>query len=229
MVTATKVKTPKIIKVSKPKATKPTPEALEVISMERADKELKRIVDFHAPDFKLKGKVVITCQSRGQKLCVGWYKPDAWNVYNGTEVADEINISAETLDRPQLDIHATIRHELVHKYNHDKGLKDCSKEAHNGIFKASAEDVGQLQCNDKRDKKVGYGITTLSPMLEARILTEFTADPDAFTMARKFNEAEKARKKAPTKMLKWSCGCTNIRAVDVDTTCNRCKSVFIKA
>lgn len=71
---------------------------------------------------------------------------------------NEINISAEHLDRPIENILATLCHEMVHYYCQIKGIQDVSQGGryHNKLFKQEAEKRGLLISNAKY---IGYSVT----------------------------------------------------------------------
>lgn len=60
------------------------------------------------------------------------------------EQRHELNLGAETLERPIEEIIATIMHEMVHLYNLAHGVQDCSRgnTYHNKKFKEEAERRG---------------------------------------------------------------------------------------
>lgn len=71
---------------------------------------------------------------------------------------NEINISAEHLDRPIENILATLTHEMVHFYCQIQGIQDVSQGGryHNKLFKQEAEKRGLLiSCA----KYIGYSVT----------------------------------------------------------------------
>ena len=72
----------------------------------------------------------------------------------------EINIGAGTLARPIEDVAATLLHEMVHYYNYENGVKDCSRgnTYHNKRFKESAESHGLIV-----DYSQKYGWAHTSP------------------------------------------------------------------
>ncbi len=72
----------------------------------------------------------------------------------------ELNIGAETLERPIENVAATMLHEMVHLYNLAHGVQDCSRGGvyHNKKFKAEAERRGLVIEHDER-----YGWTKTSP------------------------------------------------------------------
>lgn len=71
----------------------------------------------------------------------------------------ELNIGAGTLDRPIENICATMLHEMVHLYNLEHGVKDCSRGGtyHNKKFKEEAERRGLII---EHDSRIGWSITT---------------------------------------------------------------------
>lgn len=78
----------------------------------------------------------------------------------GEDLRHELNIAADWLDRPIEDVVATMIHEMVHLYNIQMGIQDCSRGGsyHNKKFKAEAE-----KHMLKIDKSEKYGWTITSP------------------------------------------------------------------
>ena len=86
-------------------------------------------------------------------------------VWNGNGTTQyELNISAETLNRPIENVVATMIHECCHLYALMNDIKDTSNNGvyHNKRFKDIAEGIGHLQI-DRHDK---YGWTITSPTEE---------------------------------------------------------------
>ena len=85
-------------------------------------------------------------------------REDTWvSTLGGTH---EINIGAGTLARPIEEVAATLLHEMVHYFNHENGVQDCSRgnTYHNRRFKEAAEAHGlTVQHSDK------YGWSRTSP------------------------------------------------------------------
>ena len=79
-----------------------------------------------------------------------------WRV--AEERFNEINISAEHLDRPIENIMATLCHEMVHYFCQLNGINDVSQNGryHNGKFKAEAEKRGLLI---SQGKYIGWSVT----------------------------------------------------------------------
>ena len=80
----------------------------------------------------------------------------AWR--KGQEQRRELNIGAGTLDRPIENVVATLIHEMVHLWNLQNGIQDCSRGGayHNKRFKAAAEARG---LSISYDPRIGWSIT----------------------------------------------------------------------
>ena len=84
---------------------------------------------------------------------------DAWSV-DGDKGMREINIGAGTLSRPIENVVATLLHEMVHYWNDQHGIKDCSRGGtyHNKRFKKLAE-----ACDLHIDHHPTYGWSITTP------------------------------------------------------------------
>lgn len=84
-----------------------------------------------------------------------WKRKDDWR--------HELNMGAETIDRPIEEVVATMLHEMVHLYNIAHGVQDCSGGGvyHNKKFRDEAERRGLvIQHHEK------YGWTITEPSIE---------------------------------------------------------------
>ena len=84
----------------------------------------------------------ITIQSTPRAYGHFSLREDTWvSKLGGTH---EINIGAGTLARPIENVVATLLHEMVHYFNYENGVQDCSRgnTYHNKRFKAAAEAHG---------------------------------------------------------------------------------------
>jgi hypothetical protein len=191
-------------------------------SIEPAVRELERAFWALAPLFPEVEfpQPVIVIQTRGRRRMLGWFCRDKWGNESDQGIS-EITITAEHLRGPAEEIAGTLVHEMTHYGNHILGVKDCSSnQYHNKHFKTLAESVGLVVTRGPR----GWAYTTNGPELLGQIQA-LRLDPDAFTLFRKDRE----KQKAPTKMKKWSCGCTNVRAaVDVEARCKKCGRDFLQ-
>ena len=110
--------------------------------------------------------VIITIQSSPRAY--GHYTTwDAW--HEGEEGYREINIGAETLDRPLPEVLGTLSHEMVHHYCAVNNIKDTSRGGtyHNKTFKEVAEGTGAILVD--YDPRIGYSPTRPTEALIAFI------------------------------------------------------------
>lgn len=111
---------------------------------------------------------IITIQSTPRAyghvtVAKAWKRKDDWR--------HELNIGAETLDRPIENVTATMLHEMVHLYNLAHGVQDCSRGGtyHNKRFKEEAERRGlHIEHHDR----YGWTITTPSDQLLEYIIEQ---------------------------------------------------------
>ena len=87
----------------------------------------------------------------------------------------EINIGAGTLSRPIEEVAATLLHEMVHYFNYENGIQDCSRgnTYHNKKFKAAAESRGLIV---EHHDKYGWTITKPSDELLEFVLRNELSD-----------------------------------------------------
>lgn len=107
-------------------------------------------------------KVVITIQADEKNKAYGWFSlKKVWKENENDLGAHELNISAQFLNRPMLDICETMLHEMCHLYASQNALKDCSRSGtyHNKLFKQIAEKHG-LNCECV--KTIGWSATSLT-------------------------------------------------------------------
>ena len=112
----------------------------------------------------------ITIQSTPKAYGHFSLREDTWvSKIGGTH---EINIGAGTLARPIEEVVATLLHEMIHYYNYENGVQDCSRgnTYHNKRFKEAAENRGLIV--NHSDK---YGWSHTSPTEE---LIDFVINND---------------------------------------------------
>ena len=100
-------------------------------------------------------------------------REDTWvSKLGGTH---EINIGAGTLSRPIEEVAATLLHEMVHYYNYEMGIQDCSRgnTYHNRRFKEAAEARGLIVTHSD---KYGWSHTSPSDRLLEVILDNDLTD-----------------------------------------------------
>lgn len=162
-------------------------------------------------------KVIITIQSAPGSY--GHFTTyDAWK--DSDKPYKEINISAETLNRPISNTIATLLHEMVHLYCHINGIQDTSRNGryHNSKFKDEAEKRG-LQID--YDKTIGWSLTTPKPELKSFVNAQGWRK---LTIARGI-EVKDPKQKKPSSTRKYECPeCgLSVRATkDVEIACVTC-------
>jgi hypothetical protein len=187
-----------------------------ISELERAYRELKPLF----PDGIPGDDPVVTIQPSRSGSSLGALTPCAWENQQGREV-NEISIAAEHLAGSVEDIMGTLLHEMVHHANALKGVADGSgpRGYHTRVFRDLARAVGlTVEC----DGRHGWAITRLGAKARRAVL-RFKPQKHAFEMFRKRPEPHQG----PTKMRKWSCGCTTVRcATDLRATCEECGQRF---
>lgn len=126
---------------------------------------------------------VITIQTNGhKKLTMGWCTVrKVWAEKGGDNSYYEICICAEYLSRDINGICATLLHEMVHLYNQQRGVNDCSRgnSYHNKVFRDTAQARGLIIGYTHK-----YGWTTTTLNSEAVEFIKENANEDAFAIAR---------------------------------------------
>lgn len=81
----------------------------------------------------------------------------AWRKANG-DTRHELNIGAGTLDRPIENVVATVLHEMVHLWNLQNGIQDCSRGGtyHNKKFRDAAT---ERDLRISYDSRIGWSVT----------------------------------------------------------------------
>lgn len=134
----------------------------------------------------------------------------------------EINISAESLNRPIQNTIATMVHEMVHLYCAQNKIKDTSRGGtyHNKIFKVEAE---------KRDLKIGYNKKDgHSPTEPTENLTEFIkrSKLDTAIICHRETAEKQAKKKKASSTRKYvcpECGVSVRATKEVHIKCAECE------
>ena len=118
----------------------------QLTSYNRAAGYLNKIFDLLNAEYfeNALSRPTITIQSTPRAYGHFSLREDAWVSTLGA--THEINIGAGTLARPIEDVAATLLHEMVHYYNYEQGIQDCSRgnTYHNKRFKAAAEAHGLI-------------------------------------------------------------------------------------
>ena len=115
----------------------------------------------------------ITIQSTPKAYGHFSLREDTWvSKLGGTH---EINIGAGTLSRPIEEVVSTLLHEMVHYYNYERGVQDCSRgnTYHNRKFREEAERRG---LNVEHSDKYGWSHTSPSDLLLDFVLENDLSD-----------------------------------------------------
>lgn len=202
-------------------------------SLQTTIQELEDLFEiFNSVYFESKlSKPVITVSPDMTKGSYGWCTSwKAWKDASGKDGYYEINICAEHLARPFEDVAGTMLHEMIHLYNLERGVKDCSRGGtyHNAKFKAAAESHGLVV---EADSKYGWCKTDLNEQSK-EIVADFMDDLGKTT----FDLFREAIKKEPKKggkssSRKYVCPCCGliIRATkEVKVKCYECDELLIE-
>ena len=132
----------------------------ELTSYNRVAGYLNKVFDILNVEFfeNTLSRPTITIQSTPKAYGHFSLKADTWvSKLGGTH---EINIGAGTLARPIEEVAATLLHEMVHYFNYENGIQDCSRgnTYHNRRFKEAAEAHGLTVAHSDK-----YGWSHTSP------------------------------------------------------------------
>ena len=124
----------------------------ELTSYNRVAGYLNKIFDLLNAEYfeNALSRPTITIQSTPKAYGHFSLREDTWVSKLGD--THEINVGAGTLARPIEEVVATLLHEMVHYYNYENGIQDCSRgnTYHNKRFKQAAEERGlSITHNDK--------------------------------------------------------------------------------
>jgi len=132
----------------------------QLTSYNRVAGYLNKVFDLLNAEFfeSALSRPTITIQSTPKAYGHFSLREDTWiSKLGGTH---EINIGAGTLSRPIEEVAATLLHEMVHYYNYEMGIQDCSRgnTYHNRRFKEAAEARGLIVTHSDK-----YGWSHTSP------------------------------------------------------------------
>ena len=147
----------------------------ELTSYNRAAGYLNKIFDLLNQRFfeSALSRPTITIQSTPKAYGHFSLRADTWiSKLGGTH---EINIGAGTLARPIEEVAATLLHEMVHYFNYENGVQDCSRGGtyHNGRFRRAAEERGLIV---KHSDKYGWSHTAPNEELLDFVIEEGLTD-----------------------------------------------------
>lgn len=147
----------------------------------------------------------ITAHPDGGRGAYGWVSVQ--KIWNGTDGEyHELNVCAEYLDRPLVELARTLLHEMAHLYNLKHDIRDTSNGGyyHNKRFKDTAEAHGLIIA---KAPKYGWTITTLNPAAEAWLVSTFGAE--GMNVSRMAEGSGKAagQQRSRNRSIKYVCPC----------------------
>lgn len=173
---------------------------------------------------EIQERPILTISPDVTKGAYGWCT--SWRAWQGEKGEYyEINICAETLNRPWYDVVETLLHEMVHLYNLQEGIKDVSRGGtyHNKHFKETAEKVGLFV---EKTEKYGFSKTALT--METKELIESQLNLEDFGIARP-KTAKPEKKKTKNSSRKYvcpECGMSVRATKDVHIMCADCDVIM---
>lgn len=137
----------------------------------------------------------------------------------------EINMGAGTLSRPIEKVVTTMLHEMVHYWNYNQGIKDCSRggKYHNRHFKDAAEAHHLIV---KRDSRYGWCITEPSDKLRRFVLeyglTDILINRNEITTIYSGADDQPPKKSSTRKYICPCCGMSVRATREVNIACVDC-------
>lgn len=211
-------------------ATKKTTEKAPAVNTQEGSKlasvitELERMFD-ECNTKLFEGKLVrpvIAVSPDKTKGAYGWCTTrKIWK--SDTDEFYEINMCAEHLNRPILEVIGTLIHEMVHLDNNYKNIKDtCGPAYHNKKYKETAEAHGLIA----ERGKYGWSQTKPNPELEQWINDTFGSIK--FELAR----AKDEKAKVPHRKYNfYMCPCCKKKIYsiyEIHATCTECDEEFVQ-
>lgn len=182
--------------------------------------------------------ILVQNQGNRTRNILGWCtSEEIWSDQEQQIKKFEINLTAEYLDRPVIELMETMLHEMVHLYCSVKGIKDTSRGGsyHNKRYKEQAERFGlTVQFN----KKCGWNETALKPESQA-IIESLNLNPEAFKIKRYTwgglgQEEDEGEEKEPRNKLRnvWECPKCKLALKskkEINIICGKCMQKFVRA
>ena len=171
-------------------------------------------------------KAIITIQS--SPTAYGHYTLyDAW--HDKANSYREINIGAETLDRPIANTIATLVHEMVHMYCDIQGIQDTSR-GHSYHNKRFRDEATKRDLDISYDKRIGWSIT--QPTKALRRFCNAQHWKNKLTIARCGEIGADKPPKRPSSTRKYICPVCgqSVRATKtVNIACVDCQEAMVVA
>lgn len=164
---------------------------------------------------------VITISPDTTKGAYGWCT--SWKAWQDEEIDGyyEVNLCAEHTARGYKALAETLLHEMVHLYNLQKGVQDCSRGGtyHNKKFKTMAESKGLMV---EQSQKNGWAYTQLNP--ETNRFLDTVTGIDFVLFRSKIEKSTSTKKSSSRKYVCPECG-QSVRATkEIKILCGECST-----
>lgn len=150
-----------------------------------------------------------------------------WNAWSdGKNGYPEINLGAETLNRPIEDVLATLQHECIHCYCHHAGIKDTSRGGtyHNSRFRKEAEARGLII---DYDSGIGHSLTTPAQEL-LDLVKEYGWQDVSLARQAECSPEDKARRSQASRKYQCPiCSCSVRATKEVSVACMACNTKML--
>lgn len=196
-------------------------------SLQNIINELENLFElFNKKYFENKlSKPVITVSPDSTKGAYGWCT--AWKAWkDGQSEYYEINMCAEHLTRPFEELAETMLHEMVHLWNTEHGIQDCSRGGfyHNAKFANATVQHGLIV---EKISKYGWAKTELGE--DAKKAIENFDGKSVFVLCRESAKKAEGKSKSKSSSRKYTCPCcgTSVRATkEVKIICADCNELM---
>jgi hypothetical protein len=163
-------------------------------------------------EFKLDVETPVIQIDRTRRRILGWYRRGR----NGLGLRHEIMVNSQHLSRPPALVLETLLHELLHQWQDLHG-KSGKGNFHNLQFRQKAASLGLIVSHKGHSLGVKPGFFT-------ELLARGGVDISVFPPVALQNQGHL---RGNSKMRKWSCRCTNVRAaVILEARCLKCGELF---
>lgn len=137
---------------------------------------------------------------------------------NAVGARHEINLNTLYFDQPFYDVLGTLLHEIVHQWQ-EIYAKPGKGSYHNQEFTNRCSVLGIPCTGGYNSYTLGYTDPFVTLLREHGVDAELRLPPPT--------PSAPVRAKGKSKLKKWSCGCTNIRAaVQIKAKCLKCDEIF---
>ncbi|AUM62682.1 SprT-like domain-containing protein [Spiroplasma monobiae] len=172
-------------------------------------------------------KIAIETSKRRNSLTLGHFDPSS----DWSDKKNQISIWTLTLNGDYIRTIGVLVHEMVHQYNHERGIKDVeNNQRHNKKFKEIAENKAMLLVNSTKSNR-GFSNTKPNKELIYYIDNVLDFNKDVFKkMIHK--DALEHEPKGYNKTSRYICNCgtviNNSRKESLNIKCMDCNNIFKK-